>query len=704
MDLRTQTSLVAALLSLALAVQVLLRSRKRRVHWTFGFFGLTVAAWYLAAFLDRFVGGPVLQQVELLGAVLVPVGAVQFFRTFLEPETRQSTNLLRVSVGLAVAMAVLTLTPLRQTGVFAAAIFLYVAGLLGAVLWMLYRAGQAARSRFEQARLFYLTVVGGLAALFTFAEYLPYLGVEIPPVGTILILVFLYVLSQSLLRYRLLDLYELAGRLTLLTALSFSLAGMVWLLVALDPGHFFLHSVVAALVLFLLADPFRTKLEQQINQIFLRERYDLEQAVKGLKSRLAHTLELPELTDLLLRSLEASGRITDASFFLIDATGQGYDLRGHLGEAPEARFEVAQIARLLDGLREPGAVVLETVERDLQEAEELGETREAKAFAEVLALLEALRATVCVGLVQEDGDVLGFLALRDDRLRDAFNPEEVELLAGLAMQATVAVENSRLYQQLKQRDRLAALGEMAAGLAHEIRNPLGAIKASAQLLADTPRSGDPEFLDIIVDEVDRLNRVVSSFLDYARPSEGSPEPTDVNAVVRRTHQLLQHDLEEGLETRLGLAEDLPRVRIDAERLRQVLLNLIGNAVQAMEGDGQLTLRTKTRVRTPEGAMGKRWVEVSVTDTGPGIAPGVLQNLFVPFVTTKDQGTGLGLAISQRIVTAAGGQIEVRTHVGVGSTFVVRLPAVEEREVSKEVRTESTSSRPPAAGVAAEAPA
>ncbi|MCZ7684477.1 MAG: ATP-binding protein [Sandaracinaceae bacterium] len=346
-------------------------------------------------------------------------------------------------------------------------------------------------------------------------------------------------------------------------------------------------------------------------------------------------------------------------------------------------MELALARPLVDRLRRDEALVLENVERNLEEARELGEDLECELLTEVLGALDAMHATVCIALRGAD-ETYGFLCVRDDRLRDAYSPEEVQLLRSLAAQASIAIENSRLYQRLKQRDRLAALGEMAAGLAHEIRNPLGAIKASAQFLAEPdgsePAAADPgmtEFLDIIVEEVDRLNRVVSSFLDYARPSTGDPAPTDVNAVVRRTVQLLANDLD-GLETELELVDELPRVRIDAERLRQVLINLCQNAAQAMEGQGTLTVRTRERTRSDREGE-RRWVEMWVADTGPGIPQKVLANLFVPFVTTKNRGTGLGLAISQRIVNAAGGHIEVRSHHDVGTTFVVRLPASEARE-------------------------
>ncbi|RLB45364.1 MAG: hypothetical protein DRJ42_30070, partial [Deltaproteobacteria bacterium] len=280
-------------------------------------------------------------------------------------------------------------------------------------------------------------------------------------------------------------------------------------------------------------------------------------------------------------------------------------------------------------------------------------------------------------------DLYGILCVRDERLRDAFSPEEVQLLAGLAAQAAVAVENSRLYRRLKERDRLVALGEMAAGLAHEIRNPLGAIKASAQYLHDDEEdptaepSPEREFLDIIVEEVDRLNWVVGSFLDYARPSKGDPVPTDVNATVLRTMQLLNAECQAASVTwKSELAEHVPKVRIDVEQLHQVLINLVRNAVQAMETGGEVTLRTRTRDDSGLGSA-DHFVEIRVSDTGPGIPQRVLQNLFVPFVTTKDRGTGLGLAISQRIANAASGEITVSSRAGTGTTFVVKLPVAEE---------------------------
>nr|WP_240806781.1 ATP-binding protein [Polyangium spumosum] len=227
---------------------------------------------------------------------------------------------------------------------------------------------------------------------------------------------------------------------------------------------------------------------------------------------------------------------------------------------------------------------------------------------------------------------------------------------------------------------------MAAGLAHEIRNPLGAIKGSAQLLAEPgpdgrePDTQSREFISIILEEVERLDRVVGSVLDLARANQGAVVPTDVNAVVRRTLQVLSTErASQDLTVEVNLDPSLPRVAIDPEKLRQVLMNLYRNAAQAMKGRGKIAVSTRVRLgrgttRSGTGMADDPFVELTVADNGPGISQKVLENIFLPFFSTKEKGTGLGLAISQRIAQGAGGRIEVRSYEGKGSTFAVILPA------------------------------
>jgi nitrogen-specific signal transduction histidine kinase len=246
----------------------------------------------------------------------------------------------------------------------------------------------------------------------------------------------------------------------------------------------------------------------------------------------------------------------------------------------------------------------------------------------------------------------------------------------VAAQAALTIENSRLFERVRERDRLAALGEMSAGLAHEIRNPLGAIKGAAQLVelsdSDNP---DPEMLRIIIDETNRLNTVVSQFLHYARPVKSNPVATRMNQVIEKTCEVLKADNPTGVEINLELGQGIPEINSEPEQLMQVFINLGVNAIQVMKDGGVLSMRTYLsdgRGRT--GPEHKSFIRIDFKDTGPGIPEEVLNNIFIPFYTTKDRGTGLGLAISQRIIKNLGGTIEVNSRVGEGTTFSVLLPS------------------------------
>jgi two-component system, NtrC family, sensor histidine kinase HydH len=303
---------------------------------------------------------------------------------------------------------------------------------------------------------------------------------------------------------------------------------------------------------------------------------------------------------------------------------------------------------------------------------------------EAAARLGVPSDSVFAGIPDETGELIGLLVVvPDERTGGALSPDEIRALDRIAGHIRVVIENSQVYAEMKARDRLAVIGQMTAGLAHEIRNPLGSIKGAAQLLvrigSGTPVESDSrKYLGIIVEEVDRLARVLDSVLDLA-PRQPTVSPIDVNAVARRSLQVFSAEPgHEQLDVQEALEPDLPRVAIDPEQLQQVLLNLLRNSAQATQGRGKVSLSTAASAArtsfmgTPNAHA--QAVEIKVTDNGPGLSRKVFDKLFMPFFTTKKGGTGLGLAISQKIVQEASGRIEVRQHDGEGTTFAVILPA------------------------------
>ena len=725
-DLRPRTTLFCAILALAIALGVLLRGR-RAVHWLFAAFATDVAFWYLTQSLYGLFQAPIWVRATGVLTVLLPQFAVHLFQAIVpvEGQTYFRARLPRVAAVLGAPMLALELSPYGNRAPSLGILYFYVFGLLAAGLVSLALRARHSPSRAARDRVRFLVWVGVLATTFTLADFLSFLGVVLPPIGAVLSIVFIYVLAESLTRHRLADVYELAGRLLVSTALSFALAGVFYVFIALV-GPFnkmYLNAVLAAIVFLVLFEPLQGEVERRIHQFFFRERYDLETSVTELRRRLSHVLEIEEMVETVLSGLERSRRVTTCGIYLRDQEGNGYDLFGSIGDATGAdgtpllpriprRLEVLAVRPLLDRLQKQPSLSLEELAR------EHGKTDvPALTAAETLG---PLNSSILLALRGDDGDaktaegaLVGIICIADSRVRDAFTPEEIALLETVATQAGVAIANSRIYIEMKERDRLAALGAMAAGLAHEVKNPLGAIKGAAQLLEEEPSNGHDagthgEWVGIILEEVNRLDRVVGSFLAYARPHAGNPIPLDVNAAVRRTAQILSSQISSDLDLRLELADDLPRAKIDPEQLRQVLINLVQNAVQAMNARGRVTVSTNVRRARPWSTSSQNWalvpasdrngpegetIEIAVRDTGPGISQKVLKNLFVPFFTTKDQGTGLGLAISQSIVQNAGGSIQVHSQPGAGTTFTIMLPVADDK-LSTPLPVPASSPPPP----------
>ncbi len=235
--------------------------------------------------------------------------------------------------------------------------------------------------------------------------------------------------------------------------------------------------------------------------------------------------------------------------------------------------------------------------------------------------------------------------------------------------------------------RVGELAAVAAGLAHEIKNPLGGIKGAAQLLADT-LAADPDglrFTSLITREVDRVSDLLEQLLELTRPPRLRLAAVNVHRVVQDVLALEHTNAVETLAVRCNFDPSLPDVWADEAQIRQVFLNLVKNALEAMERKGTLTISTRMEmdfhVRAPGHSRSRQYLSVDVEDTGPGIVPEDTERIFTPFFTTKNKGTGLGLAVSHRLVTQHGGLLRVESEPGRWTRFRVSLPVATPGESS-----------------------
>ncbi|WP_283163605.1 two-component system sensor histidine kinase AtoS [Brenneria tiliae] len=243
---------------------------------------------------------------------------------------------------------------------------------------------------------------------------------------------------------------------------------------------------------------------------------------------------------------------------------------------------------------------------------------------------------------------------------------EGEIIGALVIFTDLTAQK-QMQKQIERAERLATLGELMAGVAHEVRNPLTAISGFVQYLKEGEREPQRvEYINIILKEVRSINNVIQQLLDFARPHPHRYQRISINPLIRETLVLVHtHGMDNRVNFTITLDETLPDIEADAELLKQVILNLMINAVQAIPARGEITVSTRQ--------CGDDKLQIKIRDSGTGISPDVMKKIFTPFFTTKPAGTGLGLAIAQRIIAAHNGDITIESQPQYGTTVTLILP-------------------------------
>jgi signal transduction histidine kinase len=266
-------------------------------------------------------------------------------------------------------------------------------------------------------------------------------------------------------------------------------------------------------------------------------------------------------------------------------------------------------------------------------------------------------------------ELAGWIGMGGELLSRHLNAETAAALLAIGNQALACLERIEAMENTKRQEAMAAVGRMAAGLAHEIRNPLGAIRGASQVLADeTDAQRAGEMRAVIEEETERLGRVVGEFLEYAKPGTPARQNVEPGALIERVLRSAEA-AGRGMRFEVHIDEGTGRIRGDEDQLQRALANLVDNARDAAGADGRLRITVSQR--------GDGNTVIVLDDNGPGISDKEAGRLFTPFHTTKPGGTGLGLALVHRVVEAHGGTIEVEGRPGRGALFTLVLPAAGE---------------------------
>jgi signal transduction histidine kinase len=519
-------------------------------------------------------------------------------------------------------------------------------------------------------------IIGFLGAMTTF---LPVFNIEVFPFGFYFVSAYVIIISYAIARHRLMDIHIVLKKGTtyallilLLFAPSFLLA-LLFQKIVYGDIHYLLLGFLSLLLLFVTVVFNRIKphTERAVEQFLFKHRYDYRDTLAKFSKAMVTILDLQSLSKSIFETITQTMGVEKASLFLWNEEKGGYSLFESKNiKMASPTSQLPKNNPLPHYLQKIGEIIVR---------EELTKGANIPELNEVVKEMSLLESEVSIPFISR-GQLVGMINLGYKFHKDIYSHEDIELLNTLANQTAIAIENARLYEDLKRSksyirraDRLASLGTLTAGLAHEIRNPLVAIKTLTQLLPD--RLDDEEFrnqfLKIASGEVDRISSLVNELLDFARPSDPKLEMEDINTILDGMILLVSTETKKKqVNIFKNYASDLPPIQIDREQIKQVFLNILLNAIQATSEKGKITVKTRSFLKPG----GEPFVQIEFTDTGCGIPEEYLEDIFNPFFTTKSTGSGLGLSISHQIVQDHKGYIDVKSQLGKGSSFFVNLPA------------------------------
>ncbi len=691
---------VGTVFSFFVGLFVLYRGETRQATRRAWFFlCVFVSIWHAGKFFIEMAGSNEIawQAIYIIyfGAILIPPCYLHFILALLEQENN-NRGLLILCYGLSAVELVLLFAGslikdvafYPNTGYYevpAEMYWLYFANYVAVPTFALVKLALVfARTDVAVKRNQFKYVISSslIGFLMGATSFLPFLGSRLQPFGAPLVYFYTLPITYAVARYRLMDI-EVIVKKSLIYALLLLVLLMPCFLVVMWGQHaafgrvsyaFSLVTLLLLITVGFLFPKLRFRTEEALERALFQKRVDYRETLLRSSRDMVSIVDIEQLSNGLVKTIARALGAEKASLYLLEEIKGAYNLKVRIGTDKEP-YEENVLSRDDPFVRKlkssPEGIVKE-------ELEMISDEPDAQKVAARMAELEA---QIGVPITSKD-KLIGILNLGHKEGNGIYSDEDIELLSTLANQAAIAIENARLYQNLKQSqdtlrraDRLSSLGLLTAGLAHEIRNPLVAIRTFTQLLPE--RYDDAEFREgfqgLALKEVDRICGLITDLLSFARPSKPNVAPEDMSDVVEGIARILETQAKEkGVEIVRDFGANLPKVWIDREQMKQVFMNLILNAIQAMKDGGSIVVSTRVYSRSQTGENAQ-FVQVEIRDSGIGIPEENLEHIFDPFFTNKDEGSGLGLSISHQIVQEHGGYITVESKLGKGTAFFINLP-------------------------------
>ena len=685
--------LLLAFFSLALATLVHFKARPGAVRNYFSLFAISVAMWLASGFLLYSDIDP--QRGVLWARIAFAAGALLILNLYhvlvLFPDL-QTAPFSRLVTGIGSLLALLSVfSPLLTREVTSAGVFkinvvygpLFLPFTLYAVTILIFgvyalvsRFREASGLRRLQIQYLLLGTAIPVATVLITNLVLPvaFKLFVLAPYGRLLALVFLPVTAHAIIRHRLMDIKLFVEKAVVfvcaIAAGATIFSGLLWLLGSLTPstpGISIRESFVIALIIAALFHPVKTWIEMALNRYFYRERHDYPKILKESSERLSTTLETRSTADYITGLVSRMFRAELVRVYLRDASRDGFValVRNHSGDS---RLD------LVVPLTSPLSSYLQR-DRRLLVRDEVPQHPEDKTIGPAIAELRDLGGELAIAFWHL-GRLWGFVIVGAKLSGDPYFSEDIDFMLTLGSQAAIAIENLQLHRQMEEErlraERLGVIGTLASGIAHEIKNPLVAIRTFAELLPERFRDEDfhGEFSKVVMREIGRIDGLVARLRELASRPAQQLVALDLRTPIDETLALLRGQLEQK-QIRVGTdyGRAVPSILGEPNLLKQLFLNLFMNAIEAMETGGELSVRLRLR-----HILGVSGIVAEVTNSGTEISENIINQIFEPFFSTKPGGSGLGLAICRNIADAHRATIRVRNNtVPNGVTFIIEFP-------------------------------
>ncbi len=657
MNLLKQTALVLGLASLVIGGWAIYRNFRNKISILFSLLCFLVSVWALSFVSYATLGGHLSYDIHrFCNLWLTPAAIALISRILFRRENQFSRILLGVSVAGAVIFSILVSFSLSfqmqwvQSVVNFFPTLIFVEYVYIMVQDLVFKEPMNTDFISPSKRVaFYLGL--GSSLLFCTFDHVQQFGYTIPAIGNLFFTVYLVFASQAITPQKLLRIETIVSRFFAILILALIITGFFALLypyISETFGLFLLNSFLISFAVLALWNPLTTFFRYLASKIFSHEGDNLQNQVDEIQFLITAATNLDQLKIDLIRKLEMSMQSSRVKLIC--------DIEGvRLSETVLNYFEYLV-----------GRKIVPILHRDIlrMEREQVLTESQRQAIDFLIQYLNEQKADV-VFPVFYTAKVVALILVQVDATIDEWSLSfgKYSKLYDSVQEFGLALVRLTEIEEAKEKDRLILMGEMAAGLAHEVRNPLGAIRGAAELITDdtTP------WAKVIQEEVARLNRLVSQFLDFAQDPKEKKETVDLNEVVRISLEQFKSTLPSTVEVAFIPFESRALVSAVPDHLRQVLWNFLQNSQKAVAEVSE----PKIQVKVFENG-------ISVSDNGIGMSEDVKERVFQPFFTSFKNGTGLGLSISQRLIHFNGGRIDLETEKGRGTKFTIRLESINER--------------------------